>query len=215
MIDEIEKAPVTSVILIAAIAIFLAEMSGRSVERFEILPWDMLTQPWRLVSTTLVHANFVHIAFNGLWIWQLGRPIERLLGSAAFLGFVLVTAVVSSGAEAMLIHRGVGLSGVVYGLAAFAYFRGRRDARFRGIVDDSTRTLFIVWFFLCIAFTELGVMRIANVAHGVGALVGWSLGQHRRWIPAAVLAAFALAMVAFHLTDAFGQLPPGFLLGDR
>lgn len=215
MIDEIEETPVTAVTLIAAIAIYLAEISGRSVARFEILPWDMLTQPWRIASTTLVHANLVHIAFNALWIWQLGRPVERLLGSGRFLALVLAAAIIPSACEAMLIHKGVGLSGVVYGLAAFAYFRGRRDARYRGIVDESTRTLLIVWFFLCIAFTEFGVMRIANVAHGVGALVGWSLGQHRRWIPAALLGVFVGAMVAFHLTDGFGQLPPGFLLGER
>ena len=35
---------------------------------------------------------------------------------------------------------------------------------------------FVIWFFFCIVVTELGVMPIANIAHGTGAVVGALLG---------------------------------------
>ena len=60
--------------------------------------------------------------------------------------------------------------------------------------------VFTAWFFLCIVLTYAGVMRVANVAHGVGALVGAGLGlaiarPRRRVLYAAALALFVAASV--------------------
>jgi tetratricopeptide (TPR) repeat protein len=36
--------------------------------------------------------------------------------------------------------------------------------------------VFVVWFFVCIVLDRMGAMRIANVAHGAGALLGFLVG---------------------------------------
>jgi hypothetical protein len=52
----------------------------------------------------------------------------------------------------------------------------KRDARFTDAVDKQTSQMFVVWFFLCILLTVTKVMPVANIAHGVGALLGVLLG---------------------------------------
>ncbi len=33
-------------------------------------------QAWRLVTSALLHGGWLHILFNAMWIWSLGRAIE-------------------------------------------------------------------------------------------------------------------------------------------
>ncbi len=41
-------------------------------------------QPWLLVTSALLHANLMHVAFNGLLLWQLGGMLEPTLGRGRF-----------------------------------------------------------------------------------------------------------------------------------
>lgn len=42
-------------------------------------------EPWLLITSAFLHANFMHIGFNGLLLWQLGHMLEPLLGRNRFL----------------------------------------------------------------------------------------------------------------------------------
>ena len=133
-------------------------------------------QVWRLVTSILPHVDIVHLAFNLYWLWALGSLVEETFGHARTLALVLALAVGSSAAEYALFYGGVGLSGVGYGLFGFLWVLSRRDERFRDAVDAQTAALFVGWFFLCIAATYAGVWEVANLAHGVGAVLGALLG---------------------------------------
>jgi membrane associated rhomboid family serine protease len=41
-------------------------------------------EPWLLVTSAFLHANLMHVAFNGLLLWQLGHMLEPVLGHARF-----------------------------------------------------------------------------------------------------------------------------------
>jgi membrane associated rhomboid family serine protease len=41
-------------------------------------------EPWLLVTSAFLHANLMHVAFNGLLLWQLGHMLEPALGHARF-----------------------------------------------------------------------------------------------------------------------------------
>ena len=41
-------------------------------------------QPWLMLTSALLHANLLHIGFNGLLLWQLGAALEPRLGRARF-----------------------------------------------------------------------------------------------------------------------------------
>jgi hypothetical protein len=45
---------------------------------------------WRLVTPMLLHFSWLHLAFNLLWVWELGRRIEKLHGISLFLAVTLL-----------------------------------------------------------------------------------------------------------------------------
>lgn len=195
MIDQAQRNPVTTILAVGAIAAFAADLAGRGIGHLVLLPQVFMVQPWTLLTTVFPHGNAIHLLFNLYWIWPFGCAIESRLGSPRYAALVAAFAGVSMGAELLLGNVAIGLSGVVYGLVTYAYYRGRRDPHFRGLVPEQLRNFFVVWFFVCIALTALDVMRIANVAHGFGALAGWAFGQKRRWVPALLVVAMAGAIV--------------------
>jgi tetratricopeptide (TPR) repeat protein len=52
----------------------------------------------------------------------------------------------------------------------------KRDRRFADAVDSRTAQLFGFWFLLCVVLTWRGLWRVANIAHGVGAVLGALVG---------------------------------------
>jgi membrane associated rhomboid family serine protease len=159
---------------------------------------------WRLLTSTLPHAGFLHLAFNVYWIWVFGTLVEEAYGHLRTLAIFMLLAAGSSAAEFAFLQGGVGLSGVGYGLFGLLWALGRRGGRFWGAVDRSTVNLFVIWFFVCIILTVTGAMPVANIAHGSGALLGVLLGEtvrnsrqpHRRAAMGALLTAvFALCLL--------------------
>ncbi len=125
--------------------------------------------PWRFFTPIFLHGGFLHLGFNMLFLFRLGAMVERAHSPwrLLFMTFVFGTAGVLtelmwSGAPA------VGMSGVIYGLFAYLWLRGRYDPSFRYGVDRSTVLWLMIWYVLC--FT--GFMRIANGAHTAGLVLG-------------------------------------------
>lgn len=205
-LNEAERHPITTILCVGAIATFIAQETGRSVDHMILTPLDALAQPWRYVTTIFPHAGLLHLGFNLLWTWQLGRAIEARLGLLKMVGLTLLAALAASGTELLLFNAPVGLSGVVYAFAAFAWSRSRHDPRFTGIIDKSTMKFLGGWFLLCIVATQTGVMRVANGAHGGGAVIGFLLGLRRPWAAPAFLAAL-LAAIVLRVGHGNGSMP--------
>ncbi len=79
---------------------------------------------WRLVSSTFLHINLVHLAFNMLALWFLGRLVEMRLGVRRFLLLYLLAGILSMGMYVLLLQLAwvspyvivVGASGSIMGL---------------------------------------------------------------------------------------------------
>ncbi len=82
------------------------------------------SQYWSLLTYAFLHADWMHLLFNSLWLLVFGTPVARYLGTGGFLVLSAVAAV--CGALASLLLYGtqeviiVGASGVVSGLLAAA-----------------------------------------------------------------------------------------------
>ncbi|MEM6672796.1 MAG: rhomboid family intramembrane serine protease [Planctomycetota bacterium] len=195
LLDDLQRYPITALLCIGAIAAFIAGETGRSLEHLMLLPGTEFTEPWRFITAVFPHGGLIHVGFNVYWIWVLGRPLEERLGTLWTLGLVVLASFVGAGLEVAMLHNAIGLSGVVYAFAAFLYTRGRRDPRYAGIVPDDLVRFFVVWFFLCIVLTQLGVLRIANAAHFGGAAVGFALGRPVRWLAPVLVVVTGLAIL--------------------
>ncbi len=181
-----------------------------SIDRFDVAPIAFQREPWRLFLSIFPHIGFFHLLFNVYWLWVLGTVLEEVFGHVKTAALIVLFAVVSMTAEFALFDGGVGLSGVNYGLVGLLWVLSKRDPRFAEAMDQRTLNLMVAWFFLCVALTVTKVQPVANVAHGMGALLGVLVGvilvEKRAALRA--LAGLGLALVVAGTAAAATKLRP-------
>jgi membrane associated rhomboid family serine protease len=70
-------------------------------------------QVWRLLTYSFLHAGFLHILFNMLFLWWFGNEVEDLYGPKEFLAFYLCSGVL--GGIAFQLWAMLGIPGVCLG----------------------------------------------------------------------------------------------------
>ena len=167
--------------------------------------------PWSLITTVFVHGSPLHLLFNVIWLFQLGRVLENTLNPIVYLAFLVGAAAVGSGCEVLISGQtGIGMSGVVYAMFALMWAgRGVYPAWAAVATRDNLR-YFILWGLFCVVATWLHFLNIANGAHGGGFLFGLCIGflffvPRRRWVWAAplVLLVGVTVFSAIRLHNAF------------
>ncbi len=129
---------------------------------------------WRLLTPVFLHFHPLHLIFNMLWLWILGRTIEKLQSPLRLLQLVLFMGVISNLGQFYADGpRFGGMSGVVYGLFAYVWAQGKYNPGSGLFLHKSVAIQIIVWYLIC--WTGL-VGPIANIAHTVGLLVGLIIG---------------------------------------
>jgi membrane associated rhomboid family serine protease len=124
---------------------------------------------WRLITATFLHASLIHLAFNMLFLWWIGAPVEEAIGRARFLLLYLVSGLAGS-AGALLFSPNaitVGASGCLFGIlgAALVFERQRNYVLGGG-------ALTIILLNLAITFVIPGI----SIGGHLGGLVGGALG---------------------------------------
>ena len=166
------RYPVTAGVALMAIAVTVLSSKSHSVDALVMNVQAFEGQPWRLLTSALPHADAIHLVFNVVWLWVFGTILEDAWGHVSTFAVFALFAAGSTLAEYALVGSGIGLSGVGYGLLALLAVLARRDRRFADAMDRRTLYLFAGWFVFCVLMTVTGVMRIGNVAHGAGAILG-------------------------------------------
>ncbi|MFQ3187646.1 MAG: GlpG protein, partial [Marinomonas primoryensis] len=195
---QLTLAPVTAGLLIVTLLVAVVTKLGSDftvVGYLSITPFDIKNghiyfytlsevfskgEYWRLFTPTLLHFSVLHIVFNTLWIWDIGRRIERQLGSILWSVGILIIAIISNVLQYEISGYPLfgGLSGVVYGVIGFAWLLPLFNKRWPIIISKQLMIFFIVW--LAVGYTPfpemLGLGSIANTAHSIGLLTGLALG---------------------------------------
>ncbi|HSX26111.1 MAG TPA: rhomboid family intramembrane serine protease [Chlamydiales bacterium] len=144
---------------------------------------------WRLFSPAILHRDLLHILFNMIWLWVLGRPIEQRIGIFK-TALLTIAAAIGSNTVQYLISGPffIGYSGIVMGLAGFIWMR-ERVAPWEGYPLNRATVLFLLFFigamfllqfaafFIQVFTTYNFAPNIANAAHIAGAVIGAALGR--------------------------------------
>lgn len=82
---------------------------------------------WRVLTPMFLHFGLMHITFNLLWVWEIGRRIEMMGGVTRLLLVVLVSSLCANFAQYYMTGPSLfgGMSGVVFGLLGYALVWGR------------------------------------------------------------------------------------------
>ena len=106
---------------------------------------------WQLLTATFLHAGFIHLFLNMIFLWMVGREMESLYGSRDFLAFYLTSAVVSTLCWCAIEffqagqHYMLGASGAVTAvLTLYTLYYPRREVLFFFVVPLP------MWVVLCI-----------------------------------------------------------------
>jgi len=141
-----------------------------------ILPEVRAGEYWRLITPILIHFGPLHLLFNMIWLYQIGCMIEARRGTLQFALLVVVSGTVPMLAQYWVSGPGYvgGMSGVVYGLAGFAWMRGKYD-RTSGVgLDRQSIQWLLIWLVIC--FSGL-IGHVANTAHLAGLVIGVVWGR--------------------------------------
>ncbi|MEM7384588.1 MAG: rhomboid family intramembrane serine protease, partial [Verrucomicrobiota bacterium] len=125
---------------------------------------------WRLVTCGLLHGGWIHLLFNGMALFTLGRVLTSCLRpttlAALFLFGVLGGSILS---QLLTTSRSVGASG---GLCGFLGFLTVMVVLFRKEVPGFLAAGVIRTNIMMVILGFLGMRFIDNAAHGGGFLVG-------------------------------------------
>ena len=144
---------------------------------------------WRVVTPTILHVDFLHFLFNMLWLWLLGRMVEKNMHFLSYLIFVLVVAVITNTLQYLMTGPFfMGFSGVVSAMAGYIWVRKKKAPWEIYPVDFATLiflwififgmlALQIVAFFLEILHIVSFPLNIANTAHVSGVILGFLFGR--------------------------------------
>lgn len=177
----------TSVVgLVTGLGDYLDIVEWFTISSFDIIgnriQFDPLTEVlakgeyWRLITPALIHFGAAHLIFNALWVWEVGRKIERLIGSLVWLIFAVFVMIASNVGQYLINGYPLfgGLSGLVYGLVGFAWVMPVLIRGWPVIISKPLMAFFIVW--LLIGYTDVlsvfGLGSVANEAHLLGLVSG-------------------------------------------
>lgn len=164
----------------ALVLIFLAQIYAgleRSILAAALVKERVLEggEWWRIVTTGLLHGNLVHILFNGMALYSLGRVLVALV-SPPLLAFVFLVTVVTGSLASLWLGPGqasVGASGGILGCLGFLLVV---TAKFRAELPGFLRASLLQSTFVVAIFGLLGAGFIDNAAHVGGFLGGVALG---------------------------------------
>lgn len=172
------KALIGACLLVYALQFFLLSLTLA----LGFAPVVAVAEPWRFVTTALLHASLMHLAFNMWALWVLGTVLEPLLGRWRFVALCLISALGGSTAIYWLASPGtpswwtvtVGASGAVFGLFATMFLVQRRFGR------DTTQ---IVLLLVLNAVISVVGANISWQGHLGGLLAGGALAAIYAWAP--------------------------------
>jgi membrane associated rhomboid family serine protease len=173
-----EAFPATCVLIAINVIVYLveiaqgagglfAEQGSRFVFDYGLFGPSVAEGEWyRLITSGFLHASIMHIGFNMLLLFFLGRLLEPALGTPRFLALYFASLLAGSLGALVLEPNslGIGASGAIFGLAGATFV----IARGRGMEALAGQIGFLIVFNLIFSFASPNI----SIGAHVGGLIG-------------------------------------------
>jgi GlpG protein len=170
------QSPLTSLVIAICIAVYGLQYFGISqvYTWLNIQPLSALlenAQWWRIIGPAFIHYSMLHIVFNLLWWWMLGKQIEQKFGISSLLLLLVFSAVLSNIGQFLISGPNFGgLSGVVYALVGCVWWLGWLRPDWGISLPKPMIGFLLAW--LLIGYADVLWISMANTAHTVGLITG-------------------------------------------
>jgi len=145
---------------------------------------------YRLFTPCVLHGGLLHILFNMLWLWYLGKQMEPKLKAIRFFSFIIITGVISNIFQYLMGGPYfLGFSGVITAMVGFIFIK-EKTAPWEGYNVPKSIFYFIGIFIFAMMFLQFGSFfiqivspktaftpGIANTAHIAGLFSGMVLAK--------------------------------------
>jgi len=188
--------PVTKILLIANVAVFLAQqfIGDELILWFGLWPLsstsfeapELSTQflPWQVITYSFLHGNEIHILVNMLGLFMFGSEVERVLGQRRYITYYFVSVLAAAIAQLVMsalipgpAYPTVGASGGVFGLLlAYGMFFPRRIVMLIFPPIPMPAWLFVIVYavlelYLGVTGTQAGVAHFAHLGGMLGGFI--------------------------------------------
>ena len=178
-------APVVTYVMMAiCILMYLVTWVFPSLKSsLALVPLFLMSRPWTILMGAFLHGGLLHILFNMLSLYWVGRAIEPVLGWWRFLTVYLVSALGGSAfilawcliQPSELLVGTVGASGAVFGLFGAVFVLQRLGGA------DTTPILTLLGINLVYGFLASGISWQAHIGGAVvGVAATWVLARLAR-----------------------------------
>jgi membrane associated rhomboid family serine protease len=166
--------PVVTILIIVVNAIvFFAELAGGDafVQRWSVIPANVVAgHQWITVLTAMfMHAGWMHIIGNMVFLWAFGPEIEDAMGPIRYLAFYLLGGLVAFGAQI-----GLDTHSTVPNLGASGAIACVMGAFLITYPRDEIRTLLIIGWFVKMtvlpASLLIGLWFLIQLFSGIGSI---------------------------------------------
>ena len=175
---------VTYAMMAICILMYLATWVFPSLKSsLALVPLFLMSRPWTILTGAFLHGGLLHILFNMLSLYWVGRAIEPVLGWWRFLTVYLVSALGGSAfilawcliQPSELLVGTVGASGAVFGLFGAVFVLQRLGGA------DTTPILTLLGINLVYGFLASGISWQAHIGGAVaGVAATWVLARLAR-----------------------------------
>ncbi len=195
--DQLAQSPITALALMAAPPPqsfeLLKEYSGDTQALGLKFVNIRAGEVWRLITPIFIHFGTMHLIFNMVIVFQLGRMVEGRYGAFRYGLIVLAIAAISNGvqgavpvnwggisagmkADVLLVALG-GMSGVCYGLFGLVWIKSILEPGRGFYLPQSSIVIMLGWLFFCMSPWSAQYLgfAVANWAHGIGLVMGMAL----------------------------------------
>ena len=177
------------------------------------LPGSPGADLWSFVTYSLIHADWLHLTMNAIWLLPFGSALARRIGSLRFVIFFVLTAAAGAAAH-LATHFGefypmVGASAAISGtMAAAMRFAFQPGGPLRRRVGHDDAAYFVPAVSLIGSFRDPRFLAFVVVWFGINAIFGLGgmqleAGQTVAW--EAHIGGFIAGLLLFSLLDPVGR----------
>src|SRR5512136_1310775 len=174
------RFPLVTVVIIALNAfVFLLELGGGDafINQWSLVPADIVAgRNWITILTAMfMHAGWMHILGNMLFLWVFGPEIEDVMGAGRYLAFYLLGGLAATVAQVV-----VDPTSTIPNLGASGAIAAVMGAFLITYPRDKIRTVLIIGWFVRITFVPaillVGLWILIQVVSQVGVTAQGSAG---------------------------------------